>query len=67
MKYAYERNLGSKTIMGTEHPITVVVYRGKHSREWVLAVLCNGTGMIPRSFKTRRKAIAAASGQEWRS
>lgn len=64
MEYAYKREIGTRRILGTDHPINVVVYKGR-KREWVLAVICNGTGMIARNFATRKAAIASASGSEW--
>lgn len=65
MEYAYERQIGSKTVLGTDHPIKVVVYRGKR-REWVLAVICNGSSITARNFTTKRAAISSASGDEWK-
>jgi len=66
MKYAYRREIGTRRILGTDHPVNAVVYKGR-KREWVLAIICNGTGMITRSFITRRGAIDSASGEEWRA
>jgi hypothetical protein len=64
MEYAYSREIGTRRILDTDHPIKAVVYKGR-KREWILAVICNGIGMIPRSFKTKKAAIASASGSEW--
>lgn len=61
-EYAYERRVGTKRIGGTDHPVRVVVYKGKR-REWVLAVICLGTASMTLNFATRKAAVASA--QEW--
>ena len=57
MKYAYERTIGRKTALGTDYPVTAVVYRNG-PREWVAAVIWNGIATGMATFRTRREAIA---------
>ena len=59
MTYLYERRLGTRRIMGTDHPVDVVVYKaGKDT--WLSAVLCNGIAEGVREFATRSGAIRHA-------
>lgn len=58
MKYAYSRTIGTSRIMGTDHPIEVVVY--KAGRTWIVATLYCKIAKYVKEFPTRRAAIADA-------
>jgi hypothetical protein len=61
MKYAYEQVIGHREIMNTNHPVKLVVYRGRtNRREWIVTRLCNGVASHTETFRTRWEAIQAA-------
>lgn len=54
----YERKIGTRTIMGTDWPIHLIVFRA--GRRWAVAERCNGTCRNVQHFQTKSDAINAA-------
>jgi hypothetical protein len=58
MKNAYDRTIGTRRILGTDHPVNVVVY--KAGNKWICATICNGIAEDSTEFRTKREAVAHA-------
>ena len=54
----YKRKIGTKTVMGTDFPIHLIVF--KNGNRWTLAERCNGTCRSPRDYRTKAEAVAEA-------
>lgn len=51
----YERKIGTKTVMGTDWPVHLIVFKNGN-RRWTLAERCNGICRLKQSFRTRAEA-----------
>lgn len=58
MKYAFSENIGTRKILGTDHPVQSVAYGS--GTDWVSGELCNGTMCKVENHKRRYEAVAAA-------
>jgi len=56
----YSRQLGTRTIYGTDWPVEVKVKRFGKGR-WEVIKTCSGTGRVLRKFSTFRDALEFAS------
>lgn len=54
----YERKIGTRTILGTDWPIHLIVFRDGH--KWAMAERCNGTCRNVQHFRTKAEAVAEA-------
>ena len=63
MKYAYEKRIGTRRILGADHPVMAVVYKAA-GRKWVSATLCNGLAQNASEYRTLREALEAAGGRK---
>lgn len=61
MRYVYDRKIGIELIMGTEHPVRLVIWKNK-PRQWMFAKLVNGICRWSHPFNTKREAIQTAEG-----
>src|SRR5450432_1044947 len=61
MTYAYDETITTRTILGTDHPVSAVVY--KAGRTWISATICNGIAESSAEFRTKREALAHASNK----
>jgi len=50
----YERKIGTKTVMGTDWPVHLIVFRD--GSRYALAERCNGICRLKQSFRTRAEA-----------
>jgi len=50
----YERKIGTKTVMNTDWPVHLIVFRS--GREWTLAERCNGTCRLKGTYRTKAEA-----------
>jgi hypothetical protein len=66
MKYAYQAEIGRRTILGTDHPVEVVAYKTDR-RRWIVTTICNGIAESkPKGFRTKKDAVAYAKVKEIR-
>ena len=60
MKYAYDVTYAFRRILGTDHPVNVVVYKSLGQNPWTCAVICNGLAEYTRNYRTQRQAMDEA-------
>jgi hypothetical protein len=60
------RQIGTRTILGTNHPVVTTVVREQLSSErplWIVTYgICNGIASDSEVFHTRREALEAFNG-----
>ena len=63
MKYAYDVTYafrGGFATLGTDHPVSVKVYKSMGMNPWTCAVICNGLAEYTRNYRTQRQAMDEA-------
>jgi hypothetical protein len=61
MDYAFDEQIGTRRVNGTDWPIRLVVY--KQGRRWVVARICNGVCENSWEARTKGEALAIAKAE----